>query len=394
MDLLINIILGFFAVMLGFNLLYMLFFSIMGHLLPKPPKLPITKKNKFAIFMPSYKGDEVILNTAKEVLKQDYDSALFDVVVIADSLMPETILELRKSPIIVVEVKFENSTKGKSLNAGIKAVQNNHYDYAVILDIDNVMEPSYLTKLNERLQLGQQVIQTHRAAKNEDTQFSVLDGISEEVNNHIFRKGHKTVGLSAALIGSGKALKYPLFVEIMSEITAVGGFDKEMEILLISRRINIDYADDIIVYDEKVQFAEIFQNQRRRWMSAQLVFMRKYALKGIVKSIITFNIDYLDKCVQLILLPRVINLGLTGLMIISYFLNPWFGKFFLFTLIAQIIVLLISTPKKYFNEKGLSSMARLPYGFFLMFMNLFKLRGANKKFIHTPHSTSQKENKN
>ncbi len=394
MDLLINIILGFFAVMLGFNLLYMLFFSIMGHLLPKPPKLPITKKNKFAIFMPSYKGDEVILNTAKEVLKQDYDSTLFDVVVIADSLMPETILELRKSPIIVVEVKFENSTKGKSLNAGIKAVQNNHYDYAIILDIDNVMEPAYLTKLNERLQLGQQVIQTHRAAKNEDTQFSVLDGISEEVNNHIFRKGHKTVGLSAALIGSGKALKYPLFVEIMSEITAVGGFDKEMEILLISRRITIDYADDIIVYDEKVQFAEIFQNQRRRWMSAQLVFMRKYALKGIVKSIITFNIDYLDKCVQLILLPRVINLGLTGLMILSYFLNPWFGKFFLFTLIAQIIVLLISTPKKYFNEKGLSSMARLPYGFFLMFMNLFKLRGANKKFIHTPHSTTQKENKN
>ncbi len=394
MDLLINIILGFFAVMLGFNLLYMLFFSIMGHLLPKPPKLTVTKRNKFAIFMPSYKGDEVILNTAKEVLKQDYDKALFDVVVIADSLKPETILELRKSPIIVVEVNFENSTKGKSLNAGIKAVQTNHYDYAVILDIDNVMEPFYLTKLNERLQLGQQVIQTHRAAKNEDTQFSVLDGISEEVNNHIFRKGHKTVGLSAALIGSGKALKYPLFVEIMSEITAVGGFDKEMEILLISRRINIDYADDIIVYDEKVQFAEIFQNQRRRWMSAQLVFMRKYALKGIIKSIITFNIDYLDKCIQLILLPRVINLGLTGLMILSYFLNPWFGKFFLFTLIAQIIVLLISTPKKYFNEKGLSSMARLPYGFFLMFMNLFKLRGANKKFIHTPHSTAQKENKN
>jgi cellulose synthase/poly-beta-1,6-N-acetylglucosamine synthase-like glycosyltransferase len=366
----------------------------MGHLLPKPPKLTVTKRNKFAIFMPSYKGDEVILNTAKEVLKQDYDKALFDVVVIADSLKPETILELRKSPIIVVEVNFENSTKGKSLNAGIKAVQTNHYDYAVILDIDNVMEPFYLTKLNERLQLGQQVIQTHRAAKNEDTQFSVLDGISEEVNNHIFRKGHKTVGLSAALIGSGKALKYPLFVEIMSEITAVGGFDKEMEILLISRRINIDYADDIIVYDEKVQFAEIFQNQRRRWMSAQLVFMRKYALKGIIKSIITFNIDYLDKCIQLILLPRVINLGLTGLMILSYFLNPWFGKFFLFTLIAQIIVLLISTPKKYFNEKGLSSMARLPYGFFLMFMNLFKLRGANKKFIHTPHSTAQKENKN
>ncbi len=391
MDLLINIILGFFAVMLGLNLLYMFVFSILGHLMPKPKKLPITKLNKFAVFMPAYKGDAVILASSIEALKQDYAQDLYDVIVIADSLQPETIIALKKHPITVVEVQFENSTKGKSLNAGIKAVAANHYDYAIILDIDNVMETSFLTKLNERLQAGQQVIQAHRAAKNEDTQFSILDGISEEVNNHIFRKGHKTIGLSAALIGSGKALQYPLFVKIMSEITAVGGFDKEMEILLISRRINIDYADDIIVYDEKVQFAEIFQNQRRRWMSAQLVFMRKYALKGIVKSILTFNIDYLDKCIQLILLPRVINLGLTGLMCLSYFIHPGFGLFFMFTLVAQIFVLLISTPKKYFNSKGLASMARLPYGFFLMFMNLFKLKGANKKFIHTPHSPTQKE---
>jgi cellulose synthase/poly-beta-1,6-N-acetylglucosamine synthase-like glycosyltransferase len=391
MELLWNIVLGFFAIMLGFNFLYMLFFSIMGHLAPKPKKYPIIRKNKFAIFMPSYKGDEVILSTAVEALKQDYPKELFDVIVIADSLKPETISTLKQHPLIVVEVAFENSTKGKSLNAGIKAVEANHYDYAIILDIDNVMEDGYLTKLNERLQLCQQVIQTHRAAKNADTQFSVLDGISEEVNNHIFRKGHQTVGLSAALIGSGKALQYPLFVLIMREITAVGGFDKEMEILLISRRIRIDYADDIYVYDEKVQLAEIFQNQRRRWMSAQLVFMRKYALKGMFQSLITFNIDYLDKCIQLILLPRVINLGLTGIMIASYFINPWFGAFFFFTLVGQIIVLLMSTPKKYFNQKGLASMARLPYGFFLMFMNLFKLKGANKKFIHTPHLTTKKE---
>jgi len=35
---------------------------------------------------------------------------------------------------------------------------------------------------------------------------ALLDGISEEINNNIFRKGHQTLGLSSALIGSGMAL--------------------------------------------------------------------------------------------------------------------------------------------------------------------------------------------
>ena len=113
--------------------------------------------------------------------------------------------------------------------------------------------------------------------------------LSEEINNHIFRKGHKVLGLSAALIGSGKAVKYDFFEEIMSKITAIGGFDKQMEVLIISQKVTIDYAHEILVFDEKVQLPEVFQNQRKRWMSAQLTFMRKYAFSGIFTSIKTHS---------------------------------------------------------------------------------------------------------
>jgi cellulose synthase/poly-beta-1,6-N-acetylglucosamine synthase-like glycosyltransferase len=230
-------------------------------------------------------------------------------------------------------------------------------------------------------------LQAHRLAKNEDTNFSVLDAISEEINNHIFRKAHKALGLSSALIGSGKAMAYPLFVEIMREIKAIGGFDKEMEILLISRLIKIDYAHDLLVFDEKVQLPEVFQNQRRRWMSAQLTFMRKYALKGIIASIRTLNIDYLDKSLQLLLLPRVLNLGLTALFCFTWFFSLPYGNLFLIVFIFQFFALVLATPLKYYNLRTLKALAFLPQGFALMFLNLFKLKGANKKFIHTPHST-------
>lgn len=387
MEVLLNIVLSFFAIVLLFNLSYMLFFAIVGVFPQRPPSFTLKKLNRFAVFIPAFKGDEVILHTATESLKQNYPEDLFDIVVIADSLQPQTLQTLRALPIKVVEVHFENSTKGKALNAAIDALGNEHYDYAIILDIDNLMQAGFLTKLNERLQKGQQVLQTHRLAKNEDTNFSILDAISEEINNHIFRKAHKTIGLSSALIGSGKAMAYPLFVEVMREIKAIGGFDKEMEILLISRGIKIDFAHDILVFDEKVQLPEVFQNQRRRWMSAQVTYMRKYAFKGIIKSIGSLNLDYLDKSIQLLLLPRVLNLGLSFLFCLTWFLNLPFAKLSVLIVFLQLFALALATPIKYYNTRTLNALASLPLGFVLIFINLFKLKGANKKFIHTPHTT-------
>jgi cellulose synthase/poly-beta-1,6-N-acetylglucosamine synthase-like glycosyltransferase len=82
-------------------------------------------------------------------------------------------------------------------------IKNGNFDYLIMLDIDNLLEPNYLSKLNNFIQEDQIVIQTHRVAKNLDTPYSILDAISEEVNNNIFRKGHRNIGMSAALIRFG-----------------------------------------------------------------------------------------------------------------------------------------------------------------------------------------------
>jgi cellulose synthase/poly-beta-1,6-N-acetylglucosamine synthase-like glycosyltransferase len=392
----VNIIIDSFLwvvfAILVFNVAYMTLYTLAGLFYGKEHYPIVDKKLKFAIFIPAYKGDEVIIHTATETIKQVYPKDAFDVIVIADSLREESLAKLKSLPLIVVEVKFENSTKGKSINAAIQEVAHNHYDYAVILDIDNIVEERFLEKMNSALQKNQLVLQAHRLAKNEDTGFSILDGISEEINNHIFRKGHKVLGISAALIGSGKAIKYPFFVDIMKDINAIGGFDKQMEILIISKRIIIDYAHEILVYDEKVQKSEVFQNQRKRWMSAQFTYMKKYALKGIWTSITTFNLDYLDKSIQLILLPRLINLGMSIIFCLVWFTPSVLGNWFVIILVVQLFALLLATPIKYYNKNTLKALLNLPYGFLLMFLNFFKLRGANKKFIHTPHSVSENTN--
>ena len=89
----------------------------------------------------------------------------------------------------LVEVSFEKSTKSKALNAAM-AVLDDDYDIALVLDADNIMESDFISKIDKAFANGAVVVQGHRVAKNLNTSLAVLDAISEEVNNHIFRKGH------------------------------------------------------------------------------------------------------------------------------------------------------------------------------------------------------------
>jgi hypothetical protein len=53
------------------------------------------------------------------------------------------------------------------------------------------------------------------------------------------------------------------------------------------------------------------------------------------------------------------------------------------------ITFFASVPSSFYNKKTLSAIIHLPKAFFIMFLTLFKLRGANKSFIHTPHTSNQ-----
>jgi cellulose synthase/poly-beta-1,6-N-acetylglucosamine synthase-like glycosyltransferase len=366
----------------------------MGSLIPRKPQYAkVEKYNNFLVMIPAYKGDEVIIHTVEESFKQNYPQEHYRICVIADQLQPETIKELNTHPVSVVEVKFEKSTKSKSLNAALDAMEGSVFDYVVLLDIDNIMDPAFLEKMNALLQHNEVVVQGHRMAKNLDTPFAILDAISEEINNSIFRKGHYKLGLSSALIGSGKAMRYDIFRDIMRKIDAVGGFDKEMEIYLISSGIRIGYDHTAIVLDEKVQLPEVFQNQRRRWLSAQLAYMKKFAFKGIIKGIFTFKPDLLDKSIQLTLLPRAITIGTLGIFGALYFVGFEMGKYFLMLLALNILAMWIALPRRFYHPRYLKAIFYFPSVFMLMFMNFFKLKGANKTFIHTPHQVNQVKKK-
>lgn len=380
------IVLVYFSLNVG----YLLLFAIAG-LFYKQPKFEYREPTvSFCVMIPAYKGDSVIINTVIENLKQQYPKNLYDIYVIADSFKQETLVELKNFDVQVIEVEFENSTKSKSINKAFEVIEDK-YDYVVLLDVDNVMEQKLLQKLNNRLVKNVQIIQAHRVALNTDTPFAILDAVSEEINNHIFRKGHAALRFSSALIGSGKAAGFRFFKDIMSEIDAIGGFDKELELRILKQRIKIHYLEDGYVFDEKVQQAEVFQNQRRRWLSAQYHYFRKYFLSGI-NQFFHGNFDYADKLFQFFMFPRVLLLGVLFIItaILMVFGIELYTSTWLILFLLNLTALVISVPRKYINGQTASALFTLPKAFLLFFLNLFKLRGANKKFIHTPHGKKEK----
>ncbi|MEX0315061.1 MAG: glycosyltransferase family 2 protein [Allomuricauda sp.] len=385
------LLIGYF----GFASIYVFVFSLAGLFSAQKRKEVLLKQRKFAVLIPGYKEDGVIVDVAQQALKQTYPSNLYEVVIIADSFQQSTLDKLYDLPLRVVEVSFEKSTKSKALNQAMKTIGDD-YDVALILDADNIMEERFVEKINKAFNQGYKVVQGHRVAKNTNTSFAILDAISEEINNHIFRKGHRVLGLSSALIGSGMAFDYYFFKNTMANVNAVGGFDKELELKLLKNRTKIEYLDNALVLDEKVQKSEVFANQRKRWLSAQFVYFGRYFMPGLKELFAKGNIDFFDKVYQMVSPPRVLLLGLVTVITLAYFIlgliwpsniavvpeGAWYASFGM-----VILAFAFAVPKKFYSKTTFNALLTLPKAFAVMFFSLFKLKGANKKFIHTQHGT-------
>lgn len=381
------------------SVVYILFFALVSTLWKKRVSrltryltgqvLSMRKKDFFSylILYPAYNEDRVIVNSVQKFLAQYYPYNCFHVAVISDHMQPETNEKLAALPITLLQPVFEKSSKAKAMQYAMDQIKDD-YDFIVILDADNVVEPHFLEQLNTECAKGYKAIQCHRCAKNNDNDIAVLDGVSEEINNTIFRKAHNRIGLSSALIGSGMCFDYAWFKENVYKLTTAGE-DRELEALLLQQKIYIHYEPEIHVFDEKVSNKDNFQKQRLRWMTAQIQSLFRL-LPYIPKAIMTFNIDYIDKTIQQALIPRsMLVVGAFGMSIVMtvfslLFSLFWYVKWWCMFL-AICIALYVATPKQLRKHSVFGKILSLPRLVWKMAMNILKIDRKNTDFIHTTH---------
>lgn len=372
---------------------YSLLLSTAGRFSPPLVCLSEPTKASIAVLIPAYKEDGVIYQAATNALKQAYPLNKFEVIIIADSLQAETLTQLRQLPVTLLEMQFQKSTKVKALNAAMARLPENAFELGLILDADNLMEADFLEQMNAAYQLGYGAIQGKRVAKNKNTPFAFLDALSEAINNHILRRGTFALGGAPSLTGSGMAFHYPTLKRTLAGMKAVGGFDREMEILLLDQGVKFCYLPGARVLDEKVEKAAVFQNQRKRWIASQFKYVKKYFKTG-VKALFQGRWAVANSTLlRNIQLPRLLNLGLLLLLCLTaslfhlYLLIPsalWWSLLFF-----NALAFLLAIPKEFYTKDFVWALLSLPKAFGIMFLLLFRLKGADKQFIHTPHSSSE-----
>lgn len=371
-------------VLLALSVGYLLLFAVASRL-RRPHPIPETeKRHRFAVLFPAYKEDRVIVQAVHQFLGQDYPTDRYDLIVISDQMQPETNEELRQLPIRLLTAHYQESSKAKALTLAMEATANETYDSIVIMDADNTTSPQFLQELNKGHAAGMKAIQAHRVAKNLNTDVAILDAVSEEINNSIFRGGHVALGLSSALIGSGMAMDAGWFRENVTKLQTAGE-DKELEALLLKQGIRIHYLEHVRVEDEKTQKKEVIKSQRKRWLAAQFGSLFA-ALPDLPSALLKGNIDYCDKIIQWMLPPRIVLLaGVFFFTVLVSILCPVLSLKWWMLSFALIAALSLAIPGYLLNKRLLSALLQVPSLAWMMLATLFKLKGANKKFIHTEH---------
>lgn len=382
-----DLLLVVISVYLSFNVLYLLVSAVAGRF-KKPDDSPVTDGvlRRIAVLIPAYKEDGVILNSIAANLQQTYPPEFYDLILIADSFQPETLDQLAQYPIKLMTVQFAQSTVQKSITHALNSLPENSYDIVVVSDADNHMAPDFLFRINQAFTDGWRAIQGHRVAKNTNTSVAIFDAMNEEVNNNIFRAGQRVLGLSATLIGSGMGFDLSAMKWAMNQTKTVGGYDKELEMLLLNQGIKIGYLHKAFIFDEKVQNLSVFEKQRMRWIAAQIYFIRTYFQLG-VKALFSGNIQAFNVLVKSLLLPRTLLLVALSLMILTQLAVANYGMavFSLFMFAVLAISLSISIPLYLWRKLSMRDLLIFPLLVLTMIRSLLNYRKAGKKFIHTPH---------
>ena len=369
-------------ILISLTVLYLGVFAITSLFVRHSETPKAKKQNRFIVLIPSYKGGKNLEMTVKSILGQSYTQRQFDVTVIADHEDEMTMFHLAQQPITLLTPNFERQSRIKSLQLAINNLpQFKIYDAVVILEAGDVVETEFLEQVNDAYEAaGTKAIQTHKLSLNRDSTPARLSAIFEEINNSIFRRGHISVGLSAALASSGMAFEFNWFKDYIQTAKA-NWSDKELEALLTRQHIYVDYFDKIEVYNEKARQAEDFNRQHLSWIWTQIrTIIRNihYLPSAIAKR----HYDLIDKLLQWLLIPRIIMMAviiMMGVLVPFIYMSAALKWWALFAFV--LLFFAIATPNYLVDEKWDSTFFKMPFVFLSPILNKFKLGRKINKMI-------------
>lgn len=304
-----------FGCMLGYQLILTLF----AFKTKDVEDFSTTKIRRFAVVVPAYNEEKVILKTLYSLFGLIYPKNLYDLIVIADNCTDNTAKVARNLGATVLErTNPDQRGKGYALRWGFDQIINSRkeYDAIVVFDSDSLASGNFLDVMNYYLEEGKEVIQSSDLVIPQPGIWSSeAIRIGFLLTNYVKPRGRKALGLPMGLRGNGMCFSIDLLKKYPWEAWSLTE-DLEYGLQLLIKGVNIHFAPEAYVWAQMPVNAKNAESQRRRWEIGRHEVIRKYSLVFLKEAIRRRSLKFFDASVDL-LMPPFVNMFLVVLIMIG-----------------------------------------------------------------------------
>ncbi|GIP38889.1 glycosyl transferase family 2 [Paenibacillus sp. J31TS4] len=257
---------------------YQLVMAFFGWFRRKNKKQHAPQKS-FAVLVAAHNEEQVIGALLENLKKLDYPKELYDVMVICDNCTDGTADIVRSHGVYAFE-RHNPSLRGKgyAIEWMLKELWKlpKHYDGVVMLDADNLVNPDYLTHMNNDLCNGSKVIQAYLDTKNpNDSWITSAYAVTYWYCNRLWQLPRYNLKLANYLGGTGMCFDNQLLKEMGWGATSLVE-DLEFTMRCVQRGVYPTFNYEAKVYDEKPLTFKASAKQRLRWMQGHFDVARRY----------------------------------------------------------------------------------------------------------------------
>jgi cellulose synthase/poly-beta-1,6-N-acetylglucosamine synthase-like glycosyltransferase len=343
---------------------------------------------KFGIIITAWKSGALVPPLVRSLLAQTHKD--YHIFVVADQCVIDPEISAHAGISVLYPATALNS-KTRAIDLALDHMAD-QFNAAVIFDPDNLASPQFLAEANKLWQLGFDVIQGKRVAKNAQNQIAQLDGMGEAYYNFVNRRVPFLLGGSSAVSGSGMVLSVDLYREILAEKVfqtdkVIPAEDKLLQVKAIMMGHRIAFAERALVYDEKITDGSQLERQRTRWLGSYFIYLplgfellAKGLLRGSIHWIL-FAIWFMFPPVVVLILSASL-LTLLGLATAHYAISLGL----IISILAFLINYHFAVSQMAPNIQMSHAVKRLPQFVGRLMRALLRIKETKKDFLATSNT--------
>ncbi len=255
--------------------------AFLGLIRKRPPRGEETPKNRFAVVVCAKNEEKVLSHLLRSLEAQDYPADHFHVYLLADHCTDGTASLADRFSFVTAWERTDGpqSGKGAVLTWGIGKILRDKadtFDALMVFDADNVARKDFMSRMNEALNKGNDLVQGNRLAGEPYRTFvTKWYATYWPLYSYLYSYPREKLGLSCFLTGTGFAVRKELLREYgwcTNSITE----DVEFSFQQCLRHERVSFCEEAVCYDEQPSSVMNMLRQLARWCTGNYQIFFRY----------------------------------------------------------------------------------------------------------------------